>query len=248
MTLRRIVTIRASAVTTSARRSTAMLEQLVALAVPPCCAVCRAPARTPAGVLCGACLRELPWLSAQSCERCALPLPHPARRSCPARDAAFDLAWSAVAFERVARDALHALKFSAARPLARIMAAQIAASAPPALLAGGPTLVAVPAHPGRRRSRGFDPADLLARALARGTGLERARPLRRSGGARQIGAPRAVRLQPGRLGFHAVAQSPRQVVLVDDVHTTGATLHACAQALREAGAERIVAVAWARAL
>ena len=224
-----------------------MLEPLVALAVPPCCAACRAPVRDPADILCSACRRALPWLASPRCPRCALPLPH-ARRSCPARDAAFDRAWSAVAFQGVAREVLHALKFAAARPLAQVMAAQIAASAPPPLLAGAATLVAVPAHPARRRSRGFDPAELLTRALARHTGLPTARPLRRGGGARQLGSARAVRLQPGRLGFHAVAAAPRDVVLVDDVHTTGATLHACAQALREAGAKRVAAITWARTL
>jgi ComF family protein len=226
-----------------------MLEQLVALAAPPCCAACRAPGGRAAGVLCDACVGALPWLAGACCERCALPLPHAGGRRCPARDAPFDRAWSAVAFEGVARDALHALKFAAARPLATVMAQQIAMRAPARLLAPQATLVAVPAHPVRRRSRGFDPADLLTRALARATGLDRARPLRRSArAARQLGASRDVRLRDERLGFLAVAAAPRDVVLVDDVHTTGATLSACSAALREAGAQRVTAVTWARAL
>ncbi|MGI8730404.1 MAG: ComF family protein, partial [Solirubrobacteraceae bacterium] len=49
-----------------------------------------------------------------------------------------------------------------------------------------------------------------------------------------------------RLGFAARGPAPPQVVLVDDVHTTGATLSACASALRAAGARRVVAVTWAR--
>jgi predicted amidophosphoribosyltransferase len=195
-------------------------------------------------VLCGGCRRTLPWLPAACCERCALPLPC---GRCPARAAPFHAAWAAVAYEGPARGALHALKFAGARPLADVMAAQIAAVAPPGLLAG--TVVAVPAHPGRRRARGYDPADLLARALARRTGLPLERVLRRGGGTtRQLGAPRHVRRAPGRLAIAAVSQSPRDVLLVDDVHTTGATLAACAAALRRAGAQRVVAVTWARTL
>jgi predicted amidophosphoribosyltransferase len=220
-----------------------MLAELVALVVPPRCAACRAPGR-PADVLCGGCRRTLPWLPAACCERCAMPLPC---GRCPARAAPFDAAWAAVAYEGPARDALHALKFARARPLADVMAAQIAAGAPPGLLAG--TVVAVPAHPGRRRARGYDPAELLARALARRTGLPLERVLRRGGGsARQLGAPRHVRRTPGRLAIAAVAPAPRAVLLVDDVHTTGATLAACAAVLRRAGAQRVVAVTWARTL
>jgi predicted amidophosphoribosyltransferase len=222
-----------------------MLAELVALAVPPRCAACGAPGRRAADVLCGACRRGLPWLSPQRCPRCALPLPCGPR--CPARDAPFDAAWAAVAYAGSARHALHALKFAGARPLAGVMAAQIAACAPPALLAGA--IVAVPAHPGRRRARGYDPAGLLARALARRTGLPLPAVLRRDGGAvRQLGASRDVRRAAGRLGVVAVRAAPPAVVLVDDVHTTGATLAACAAALRDAGAQRIVAVTWARTL
>jgi ComF family protein len=227
-----------------------VLADLLALAVPPRCAACRAPGQRADVALCGDCRRALPWLPrASCCTRCALPLPHAGRR-CPARDAAFDAAWSAVAYEGVARDAMHALKFHAARPLATVMAAQIAANAPPALLAPGAALVAVPAHPGRRRRRGFDPAELLARALARRSGLPLVAALRRSGApaTRQLGASRELRRAPGRLGFSARGPAPPTVVLIDDVHTTGATLGDCARALRAGGARQISAVTWARTL
>lgn len=226
----------------------ALVEELVALVVPPGCAVCAAPGGRAGEMLCASCRRALPWLGAPCCARCALPLPH-ARGRCPAAGAAFDTAWAAVAYAGVARDALLALKFSAARPLAGVMAAQIAANAPPALLCAGTTVVAVPAHPRRRRARGFDPAGLIAAALARRSGLPQARALRRAASAsRQLGASRDVRRNVATLGFSARAKPPARVVLVDDVHTTGATLDACAQALRHAGCRQVGAVSWARAL
>jgi ComF family protein len=182
-----------------------------------------------------------------TCPRCALPLP--CGRRCPARGAAFDAAWSAVAYDGAARDAMRALKFHAARPLADVMAAQIATNAPAGLLASPATLVAVPPHPARRRARGFDPAELIAVALARRTGLALARPLRRGRSrSQQLGASREQRRELGGLDFRADARAPATVLLIDDVHTTGATLHACASALRQAGSRRITAVTWARTL
>ena len=242
-----------------------MLDRLVGLVVPPRCAACRAPGRHAADVLCGACRRALPWLVMQACcERCALPLPHVAR--CPARDAPFDAAWSAVAYEGTARHAMHALKFSAARPLAEVMAAQIAANAPPELLppawtedstgacaarglhgaraaqAADLALVAVPAHPARRRERGFDPAELLARALARKTGLPLAKALRRGAApSRQLGADRETRRAAGAAGLRspragAAQRDPRRRRPYDGRHA--GRLRARAQAGRSAARRR----------
>ncbi len=225
---------------------------IVALVVPPRCAACGAPGGrgVHAGVVCAGCRRALPWLAeaAPCCPRCALPLP--CGRRCPARDAAFDSACAVVAYEGVARDAMHALKFAAARPLADVMAAQIAADRRAARIAQPPaTLVPVPAHPRRRRARGFDPAELIAAALARRTGLPLRRVLRRGRApSHQLGASRHARRDAANLHFCARGPAPERVVLVDDVHTTGATLDACARALRGAGSAHVAAITWARTL
>jgi ComF family protein len=227
------------------------LAALFDLAVPPRCAGCGSPLVSGADVVCAGCRRALPWLPRDLCRRCALPVGAAAsrRHRCPARDQAFDAAWSAVAYAGVARDLVAALKFSGARPLAAVLAAHLAAGLP-AALRDGRTLVPVPAHPARVRARGYDQALLLARALAARTGAPLVpRAVRRAGPAsRQLGASRDVRLAEGRIAVTARRPAPRRVLLVDDVHTTGATLDACARALRGAGAEDVVAATWARTL
>jgi predicted amidophosphoribosyltransferase len=187
----------------------------------------------------------MPWLPERRCARCGLP--EPCGSPCPAARAAFAEAWSVAAYDGTARALVRALKFGGALSAADAMAAQIAANAPAALLAG--TLVPVPGDPGRRRRRGFDHAERLARALAARTGLELSRCLvRRGPSAAQLGAGRATRLRAGRIDVTVLGEPPARVVLLDDVHTTGATLDACARALRAAGARSVNAVTYARTL
>jgi predicted amidophosphoribosyltransferase len=163
--------------------------------------------------------------------------------------AAIARAGTPLAYEGPARAVVHALKLRGAVGLAELMAAQMVATAPPGLLAPGVALVPVPTPAARRRRRGFDHAALLAAAIGERTGLPVAACLRRAGPApRQAGARRADRLADGRLRVAVAGPVPRAAVLVDDVHTTGATLRACAGTLQENGASQVAALAYARAL
>jgi ComF family protein len=155
--------------------------------------------------------------------------------------------WAPIAYAGPARDLVRALKFRGATAVADAMAAQIAANAPMSMLDG--VLVPVPLHPRRLRRRGYNQAAVLAAALARRSGLELADCLRRAGSAAtQVGRDRrARRLGPaGSIELRAAA--PARALLVDDVATTGATLAACAGALRAAGSIEVAALVFARTI
>lgn len=146
------------------------------------------------------------------------------------------------------RRAIHALKYGGeqrlARPLGRALAERWQRAG-----RGGQVLVPVPIHAGRRRERGYDQAELLARAAAGHLGLPVVTAIeRRRATARQFALDRGERRGNVDGAFTVPAASApaiadRWVVLVDDVVTTGATLAACGSVLRAAGALAVSAVA-----
>jgi predicted amidophosphoribosyltransferase len=223
-----------------------VLRLLVSLVAPPVCAGCRAPVGAGGAPACSRCLAALPWLRGSRCVRCGLP--RHKGPACPAAGASFTRAWAPLAYDGPARAIVGALKFGARLEAADLMAAHLAANLPPDLRASPAAVVSVPPHPGRRRRRGYDPAGLLAAAFARRTGRplipclarrDRLAPLKRASEA----ARRA-----GRIRIECIGSPPPAVLLVDDVHTTGATLEACARALAGGGAGWIAAITYARTL
>jgi predicted amidophosphoribosyltransferase len=205
-----------------------LLHAVAAGLVPPLCAVCGRTCR-PEAILCTRCSRRL---------AAADPLSGGAPPG-------LDRAWASAPHDDVARGLVAALKFRRLLPVADLMADRIQWLAPAELLSG--TIVPVPTSPLRTALRGFDPAAELAAALAQRTGLAIDPCLARRGAGRQRGRRRAERVgHPPQI--RTTAEVPRSVLLIDDVLTTGATLTACARALRPAGAIRVAAIAFARRL
>jgi predicted amidophosphoribosyltransferase len=211
---------------------------LLDLVAPPVCLACGAPRGDP---LCASCRTELPWLR-DACPRCALPRPC---SPCPARRAAFSRALAAVEHDGPARELVLALKLRGSRAAADAMAAAIAARLP--ALGERPVVVPVPPARARLRRRGFDPAEMIAGRVAERLGAELRRCLSRAGGdGRQVGLARGARRRGPSI--RASGHAPVVAILVDDVHTTGATLDACAAALRTSGSRQVLAATYARTL
>jgi len=205
-----------------------LLHAVAAGLAPPLCAACGRTCR-PEAVLCTRCSRRL---------AAADPLTG-------AGPPGIDRAWSSAPHEDVARELVTALKFRRLLPVSAAMADRIAWLAPAELLSG--TIVPVPTATFRTLARGFDPATEIATALAKHTGLQLNTCLSRKGGGRQVGRRRAQRIAHPPI-IRARGEAPRSILLIDDVLTTGATLSACAQALRQAGAIRIAAISFTRRL
>jgi ComF family protein len=112
-------------------------------------------------------------------------------------------------------------------------------------------LVPVPLHRGRLWQRGFNQSALVARELAKATGLRFdprvLRRVKRTPPLKGMSLAQRRRVVAGAFRVHPSADlQNRIIVLVDDVLTTGSTANACARALKRAGAARIELVSWAR--
>jgi ComF family protein len=199
--------------------------------------------------LCSTCRLALPW-NLSACRRCALPLPAPvaACGHCLRRMPPLTIAHAAFRYEAPLDRLLPRLKFhddlAAGRLLGGLMAEALADVEHP------DALIPLPLHRKRLRSRGFDQTLELATPLARALHLplrddilirmrETAPQSRLNATARRRNLRRAFAVQPG-------VALPAHVALVDDVMTTGATLHAAADALLRAGVTRVDAWVCAR--
>ena len=213
------------------------------------CAVCGA---WPARPVCDGCVvRFAP--AAHRCRLCALPLPDAAEvcGGCLREPPPLDACHAAVDYAYPWSGLIGRFKFSGEPGWAHALAERMAAA--PGVreeLAGAERVLPMPLAPRRLAERGFNQAQLLARALApdrtesqlllrlRETGSQTALDRK----ARRANVQDAFGVEPLRAG----ELKDRRVLLVDDVMTSGASLHAAALALRQAGAQRVAAVVFAR--
>jgi len=228
------------------------------VALPPSCVCCGEPV-TVQGLLCVDCFRLTGFITEPCCARCGVPFASAAQggpdRLCPAcREVppVFDRARAALRYDGQARRLLLPFKHADRAEMAWTLVPHMA-RAGAALLRQADVLVAVPLHRRRLFLRRYNQAVLLARGLARAArkpvlpdALVRVRA------TASLGAKSAAQRATEIAGAFAVRPSRvarlagRRVLLIDDVMTSGATVNACALALKLAGASGVDVLVAAR--
>ncbi len=201
--------------------------------------------------LCIGCGQKLPRLLPPICQRCGKPESSGGLCStCWGCQTAISGVRSPFRFDGVMRRAIHELKYrnlkAISGSLAELLAAYLRDNPVP-----GEVLVPVPLHPRRLRERGYNQSSLLALELARRTGLAVVEDgLYRSKDSPSQAQTTTVEDRRGNVADAFACRnsklSGKQVLLVDDVCTSGATLEACAAALRAAGAASVWGLTLAR--
>jgi len=203
------------------------------------------------GFLCRECLGKLPRLVPPLCPRCGRPQASGiVCPSCRKRQTEIDGVRSPFRFDEVVREAIHQLKYrnlKAISPcLAELLADYLRSNPLP-----GEALVCVPLHPRRLRERGYNQCSLLARELGRRIDLPVIEDclIRVKQAQPQV---RAVDVEERRRNVADAfvccdeKVSGKQIILIDDVCTSGATLESCAAALKNKGATSVWGLTLAR--
>ena len=233
----------------------AILTRTLDVALPQLCPACREPVAGEG--LCAPCWSKLTFIAPPYCPRLGIPFPFDPGLGTLSIEAmadppAYDRARAAVRFDETARVLVHALKYGDRLDLAPMMGRWMA-NAGRDLTREAEVLVPVPLHWRRQWARRFNQSALLADVVAKANGLKVAhRALRRiKATAQQVGLARTERAVNVR-GAFAVPKGRRReiegrrLILIDDVLTSGATLEACAKALKRAGAAQIDVLVFAR--
>jgi ComF family protein len=227
------------------------------LVLPPLCLACRKPVGEP-GALCPACWGAIKFIGPPLCDRCGLPFEHAQAvavcGACLAHPPAFGRARAVMRYDEASKPLILRFK-NADRVHAAPALARWIARAGAEVLEAADLIVPVPLHWRRLFRRRYNQSALLARALARETGiawspdaLARLKPTPSQGGL----SARERRLNVRGAFKVPVRRRPlvygKRVVLVDDVLTTGATLDSAARAVLRGGAAAVNALAIARVL
>ncbi len=232
------------------------LRHAVDFALPPRCAGCGCITERQ-GAFCPDCWGKLDLLGPPCCARCALPFDHDEGAEltcagCLAEPPPFARLRAAVAYGELARNVALKLKYGrrpgVAETMAGLMERHLAAF-------DAPLLVPVPLHRWRIWRRGYNQSALIAASLARRRELELGRDLLQ----RIKATPPLMHMSPAerrrvvRGAFHVHPShrdsiKGRNILLVDDVYTSGATVSACARLLRRAGAAEVGVLCWARVI
>lgn len=221
-----------------------LIRHAAQIVVPITCGGCGLPGAD----LCEACCASLRWCRQPTCQGCGqvVATTDTVHRcgDCRGRPPLF--ARHAAAYEGALARAIGELKDHGRLRLARALALLVI-EADPAPCVG--TLVPVPLDRQRQRARGFNQAALIATALGEQWGLPVANLLERTKRSPpQRGAARSARIRQvaGAFGSTGDLGAAGPLIVVDDVHTTGATLGSCARALRSSGATDVTAVTVSR--
>jgi len=226
--------------------------KLFDLLIPPVCLACHSRLDNAKETICGECKERVALLAEDYCTKCGSPLVDSICESCAEHSYSFDLHRSVFRYGDVVQSLVHCFKYNERRKVAGYFgSAMRARAAQTDEYSGFDYIIPVPLHRVRRRERGYNQSELLGRELAKGLGIP----------YRELVSRRLYTLSQTRLtkqqrernleGAFRVKRSAdlagKNIIIVDDVFTTGTTVDRISKLLKDKGAAKVAVLTAARA-
>ncbi len=234
-------------------RNGGILGAVDKLLFPPLCLACGERMDSASQVLCEQCLERLVPILENYCLKCGAPLEDYNCEPCSHLDFVFDFARAAFVYQFPTQELVHSLKYDSLTSSAAFFSrALLEIPAVNRFGEGFDCVCAIPLHRVRKRERGYNQSELLARKLASLLGLPFVQPIYRRVYTRsQTNLSRQARLENLAGAFALRRKSDiarKRVILVDDVFTTGSTVNEASKLLKDAGAARVAVLTATRAI
>lgn len=211
------------------------------------CPVCGEVVEQEGGLICPSCFLKLSFIKSPTCKKCGKEIIDETMEfceDCMAHRHAFEYGIGLVNYDETARKSMVKIKYENKREYLDFYGNAMAVRHGRAILdMHVDAIVPVPVHPSRKRRRGFNQAEILADIIGEKLGIPVETGLlfrtRKTLPQKELTAAERLKNLSGAFRAGKVPDGIKNVLLVDDIYTTGSTAEACARVLQRAGVEKI---------
>lgn len=228
------------------------MKALLNLLIPPVCLACHDRLTDPAAILCNSCHSQVVLLTGKLCPKCGSLLNSIFCDTCSEHDFAFEHNYSVFQYGEVVQQLVHSLKYDEYKSAADYLINGMQDSCRERdEYRAYDAVIPVPLHPVRKRERGYNQSEILARALASSLGIKYSNPLKRRYYTKSqtlLSKTQRIHNLNGAfaLKFNKKVEG-KAFILVDDVFTTGSTVNEISKLLLSKGARKVAVITAARA-
>lgn len=222
-------------------------EGALSLIFPRRCPVCGQIVMPRGGLICPPCVKKLSWVSGPRCRRCGKEVADETIEycfDCSRRRHAFEEGMALINYNETASRSMAQIKYKNRREYLDFYAEAMLRRLGRKILRLSPDIILpVPVHPSRRRIRGFNQAEELARRLSEGLGIPYSAGIltrtRKTSPQKSLTPSERFKNLEQAFSARPLPKEVKTVLLVDDIYTTGATMEACARVLKKNGIQTV---------
>ncbi|MBR6615826.1 MAG: ComF family protein [Lachnospiraceae bacterium] len=222
-------------------------DTILNILFPRRCPVCGEIVRPTGRLICPACFRELSFVKSPTCKKCGKEIEDETMEfcaDCMAHRHTYEYGLALFNYNDAARNSMVQIKYHNKREYLDFYGAALAVRYEREIRRMRvDAIIPVPVHPSRRRKRGFNQAEVLAKIVGERLGIPvKAELLRRTKKTlpqKELSVGERLKNLSGAFRADEIPENIRRVLLVDDIYTTGSTIEACTRVLKAAGVETI---------